>query len=295
MGDPLDLLGAHYTRLETAISILQSGKIRISSAESSLNDPAELACPKFTESPTLKWSGFDVQVHNVLSKRLNDTAKMLCLCMSHAGISSFADYTLPSAGRDKPMAWERSPHLINRMWAQYAENHRGIALCFDVRQLRNNIKKLFIEHYPAWTADWSPYVWTAPVKYVSDDEQRRSLSSPLDALPSLPVPAEDADWLAWDSWKRRMREIHYQRLYFTKTDDWQGEQELRCYWFDPPNVSATAYKEVQIASALRAIVVGERVSPLLDVVWRGAAATLGAEVRYARVINGIMFASSSRP
>ena len=290
----LDVLGAHYTRLDSAVSILQSGKIRLSAAGQNLNDPAEIAVVHLTESPTIKWSGFDVPVHNVLTTRLRENARMFCLCMMHEGIASVAAHAMTAPSREHPFVSERRPHLIGRMWAQYTDNHKGIALCFDVSHLMRNIKNAFTEKNPDLTTGWGPYIWGAPIRYLSDADQKTTLAIKLDALPDSPAPTDSADAQQWEAWKNAMRQRHHQRLYFTKTDDWQGEQEFRCYWFDPPTMVNTTTIEIPIVGALKAIVVGERAPKLLDVAWREAAARFGATLRYGTVLEGVMKAYPSR-
>ncbi|WP_242344373.1 DUF2971 domain-containing protein [Anaeromyxobacter terrae] len=134
--------------------------------------------------------------------------------------------------RDTPSSpgWQH-----HRMWAQYAEHHRGVCLCLDRRTLESNAEALESERRK---------VIGRNVEYV--DAVDHSLD--MDALLAEGAP----------SYVARYFRQHPRPRYFTKLTDWAGESEFRLLLTGGDN--ASQYEFVTLVGALRGVYVGARFS-----------------------------------
>jgi hypothetical protein len=135
--------------------------------------------------------------------------------------------------RDTPSSpgWQR-----HRMWAQYAEHHRGVCLCLDRRALESNAAALQSE---------SRRVIGRNVIYIDSVDHSLDMKG---------IQFEGAATYA----ARYFRE-HPRPRYFTKLPDWEGEAEYRLLLTGDETSRPNEF--VKLAGALRGVYVGARFSP----------------------------------
>jgi hypothetical protein len=145
------------------------------------------------------------------------------------------------------------------MWAQYAENHRGVCLCFDREKILDSVRCVL--GAGECFAD----------NVVYSDEQ-------FEAGPLRPNPEEAKE--GGPEYVRIFRERLARHRYLTKRLDWKDEREWRIVVLTHPvpptgQVWTDGNALVPIDGALRAIVVGHRFSEAYRPVIRDACARLG--------------------
>lgn len=223
----------HYTRLSRALEdILPGGTLRMSPF-AEMRDPREnklleimgIPAEYVSEDWDLRGELAQFARIDVLARKVKDRVKILCLVRDDP---NFLDFETEVFGRG---------FAHPRLWEQYAENHSGVCLCLD-REILIQEATHSVRHH----GDLEP----GEMGYVDDElapEARELLMR--DALGRA-----DAEVLAGHL-KKYARE-----LFFTKLTDWASEMEYRL-------VLPTDHEQpvfVPIRNALRAIVLGERVS-----------------------------------
>lgn len=204
----------HYTRASTAIEyIFPTMKLRLGSPADT-NDPVE------SFSMVSASGGASTPDRQVRMDALF-AARALIL---GSRIACFSRDTRRSAG------WQ-----LHRMWAQYAEHHRGICLCLDRRALENCVAKLRTHER---------HVVGRNVEYM--DRVDHSLD--MEALLAEGAPAYIGRYFREDP----------SPYYFAKLQDWEGEAEYRL--LVTGDGTERPYEYVEIAGALRGVVVGARFS-----------------------------------
>jgi Protein of unknown function (DUF2971) len=125
-----------------------------------------------------------------------------------------------------------------RLWEQYADNHRGICLCFDrqtlVKRMRREVKKR------------GERLWYGPVAYRD---------GPIKPEAYTFSEREFYDYCDEEIIDRLIT-ANRRELFFTKTKDWQTENEFR---FVVPSIG-TDPLPVFIRDALRVVLLGELTS-----------------------------------
>ena len=179
-GSPLFLY--HYTKFDSAIKILASGNLFMCSLEKQ-NDPWEFLTRDDTgvvnNGGSFEKTAQDLRDHDhAIEERKNYVRQ-----------ASF------SVDIEKRHGWN-----LTRMWAQYADNHAGVCLIFDYKQLCDDFNAMF-------AGEETPH-FERPIKYVSLYE--------LDLL-------EDKYWEPTATFLND----NYIDLLFTKHDDYEHEQEYR--------------------------------------------------------------------
>jgi hypothetical protein len=157
-----------------------------------------------------------------LIKELHETvsaAQIACFCGEDAGSQNDTSQT---------RGWAR-----DRMWAQYADNHKGICLHLDREALIRNFRG-------ALEADG--HCLTGDVVYSDADD-----------LPHLDADAMQRDR---DQYVRDYRVKNATARYFRKRRDWVGEREFRLVHLPTRSVETPRY--VPINGALVCITVGSR-------------------------------------
>lgn len=101
-----------------------------------------------------------------------------------------------------------------RMWAQYADNHRGVCIVLD----RAGLDLAIRERYPDRNASW---VRSGKVQYVE---------TPQEDVISSSVVLKSADQ-ARESVQEHFHR-YAERLFFTKHVDWRDENEYRWVYYD---------------------------------------------------------------
>lgn len=173
----------HYTKFENAKEILNSGRLYMQPLEKQ-NDPWEFLTREnigvVGADETFEESRKNLEKHNhAIDERKNYVRQ-----------ASF------SASVEGKHGWRYGWNLT-RMWAQYADNHAGVCLIFNYKQLCNDFDAAFVDKH-----------FSRPIKYVGLDE--------LDELESK----------YWNATETFLDDAHIDLL-FTKHDDFEHEQEYR--------------------------------------------------------------------
>lgn len=171
----------HYTKYESAIKILANGYLFMRSLENQ-NDPWEFL-PRENHivdcGESLKESAQNLKKHSMAIDERNNYVRQ----------ASFSIDTNLRHG------WN-----LTRMWAQYADNHAGVCLIFDYKQLYDDFNAAF--------ADKATHYACRQINYVNLYE--------LDNL-------EDKYWKPTTTFFHK----DFIDLLFTKHDDFAQEQEYR--------------------------------------------------------------------
>ena len=171
----------HYTKFDSAIKILANGYLFMRSLENQ-NDPWEFL-PRENHiiggGESLEETAQNLRKHSIAIDERNNYVRQ----------ASFSIDTNLRYG------WN-----LTRMWAQYADNHAGVCLIFDYKQLCSDFNAAF--------ADKATHYAYRPIKYVD--------------LYKL-------DDLEMKYWKPTTTFFHddFIDLLFTKHEDFEHEQEYR--------------------------------------------------------------------
>ncbi len=201
--DSSELYVYHYTSCSTLLEkILPSFQLRLSTF-SKTNDPREYKEWTFAFGARNNF-GKDLQLDEIekrASELLKGTCRLLCTTADAPDSAGVSIDNIYGRGFCRP-----------RMWAQYAENHRGACLVFDRAQLDRGIREAFI----------SRSILSGAVAYVNRPR-----------APDLRAPNAfilDADAIrVWGL--EKATDIHfssfYKGLFFEKAKDWSDEREYR--------------------------------------------------------------------
>ena len=222
----------HYTRLSTAIeAILPEWSLRLSPF-SEMRDPREskhwgYEAPVIGPAPHLLRNAVPRTVDRFaelvpVAERLKDRVKVLCLT---------EDDRLE---RDQEAVVFGRGFAHPRLWEHYADDHRGICLCFD----RDTLCRIVAEGIAG-------DVHHGPVTYVDREIAPTALRLLLERTRGL--PAEDAIRVHFED--------HRDELFFTKLRDWETEVEYRFVTLTGDDGPI----HVPIRNSLRALIIGEEV------------------------------------
>ena len=225
----------HYTRAQTLIGkILPSMTLQMGSYQG-LNDPRE----------SKTWP-FAFYSHSLIGNRLfrpelfaeatrNIVQKTLVLCCSRD------DPCIKGDSDDRPI---RSGYGHPRMWAQYADRHKGVCLVLD----QNLLHACILSHFG------QANLFSGPVEYLTTMKG-----------PSSRSPSGCYDLVYLEDYVQRgisnAMEDHIRRfqkdLFFTKHQDWRDEWEYR--WI--ARVENDTPYLIPIADCLHAIILGQDCPP----------------------------------
>lgn len=226
----------HYTTRAAALEyILPTGTLRLGSLGLT-NDPRETKHWgfQFAPIPVVSVATLDPNLLTHLQHAANRlrTQEWWALC------ATIDDTDLREPRNDRlDLTHFKYGHARARMWAQYAENHRGVCLVLDGAAL----------HEAVVTAAQDVPVFHGAVSYA-DEWDREHLKRRLSAL------TLDAIGLSTGNIEHGLRQhlrTHCDALFLEKSKDWETEQEFR--WL--VNGTSGPYF-VDISRALRTVVVG---------------------------------------
>lgn len=193
----------HYTSCETLVRhILPSGKLRLSPF-ADMNDPREYKTWTFN---LYSRCGFEKTFnHSAIETQASDLIKRDCklLCTTLDGPHSADDSTdnIYDRGYCRP-----------RMWAQYAEKHRGVCLVFDRQKLDHNIRVEFSR----------ALVIAGKVAY-----RNRPRSQRLDIWHAFLLDYDNIRDLGMEKAVAVHFSQHHNELFLEKGADWADEREYR--------------------------------------------------------------------
>lgn len=163
------------------------------------------------------------------NKRLRDSVRLLCFTEDRP-----SSLILPRYGTGPRRA---------RMWAQYAENHTGVCLCFDGERLIDAARNQLRPTPPSRT------LMHEGVCYAPEGNYPRDLA--------LVQPEAEQDLQAYIE---TMVSKHSEDLFFTKDWDWSAETEYRLLL----RGETSNDESIDIRDALEAVIAG----PLFHRVYR---------------------------
>lgn len=184
----------HYTKLNTVKTILSNDCFKLF-YQSFLhaNDPKETKYWQFNTGGDQQ-TRFEKLLHE---RHICDTIK------SHFASASFSLDDQDRQGAYKP-----------RMWAQYADNHRGVCLVFDRDRLIGNINKKIKSHEQVYS-DCIHYMDLSSSKYKPDE---------LDDITMSDIVNERAERIEGEIFSSIQFRVPY---LFRKDIDWRDENEYR--------------------------------------------------------------------
>jgi len=219
----------HYTRAITfAEKILPSMTLRMGSFQE-LNDPREAKTwPFMFYSRSLTGNDlFTPDLFDAATK--NVTQRTLVLCCSRDD---------PCVNRDDLDYPMRCGYGHPRMWAQYANGHRGVCLVLDQELLHESI----VSHFGA------DNLFSGPVEYFTTGLVNSHLSRGGYDL----VYLEDYVKYGLDKVIESHIRLFQRELFFTKHQDWRDEWEYR--WVLRSENDSPLF--VSIRDSLRAVILG---------------------------------------
>jgi DUF2971 family protein len=186
----------HYTKWERLLNIVDSG-FRLS-VLAYMNDPRE---SKDWILHTTSYKPGTIVDREALNGAVAD-------CMRKVRVGAFC--------LDRPSTSDRVPTLRGygrpRMWAQYAENHRGVCIVLDRESLNQAIRSKYPDHDGSWVRD-------GRVRYVTSYDDPSSIA--------IEYREGDVQSSVNEYFTR-----YGDSLFFSKHLDWHDENEYRWVYFD---------------------------------------------------------------
>lgn len=194
----------HYTKAETARDyILKSRTLRLSTLGDT-NDPRESKDWDFNlwTAGQHDLGGYDMVKSSAwLSTALKSSARLACFSRDRAPLSG--DHTLDILNR----GFARS-----RMWAQYADRHRGVCLVFDRDLLLASVALYLAPRHICLAGDVA-----YKDHYIVRDIARHEFMIDVDELEALGT----------DAYIQSHIQRYHDELFFEKLSDWRDEIEWR--------------------------------------------------------------------
>jgi hypothetical protein len=217
----------HYTKYSSALGILRSQKLRLSSL-ATMNDPLEFQDHHgdgvmLEGMPTNEECASQVFMFENAVTEKEKSVRLACFSMD----IPFANKTEGSQKNyynNLSKGWARS-----RMWAQYAENHKGICLIFDKACLLETFSNTFVEK--------TCKTFCKAVNYTNNLAHLKDvLSQPCESY----LTSDKIDFL------------------FQKCEDFRDEQEFRLLLINKKLKDAKKLVSFSIADSLCGVIRGAR-------------------------------------
>lgn len=229
----------HYTKLATARDyILKANTLRLGSFEKT-NDPRESRQWQFNVGSIGRDKDLEPyalqDVSEWMSGAIQRQTRVACFCMD----------TGPLTGDHLSEIYKRG-FTRARMWAQYAESHKGVCLVFDMKKLIEAMRRK-VEDIAQTTPIFLVY---SPVSYAN---QPLVGSMREDAFS---VTVEDLEQVGRDNypWHHAMR--WWRHLFFQKVEDWRHEAEWRAVVL----VTSPDPIDVDVRESLVGVIHGDRMT-----------------------------------
>jgi len=241
----------HYTSAEIAISkVIGEGKLKFGSYVNT-NDPKETKDWVFIAGTN---EGRDLLKYTpeylaaTMNPRIKETTNVLCFT-SDQKLSGNLIHDMPKRGFCMP-----------RMWAQYADKHRGVCLLFDFKILSDVIHELLKNR--TYFCDYVTY----RDRDIAEIQMDQAFIVNVDYLERL-----GADEYAYSHSQKFTK-----RMFFEKASDWRDENEFRWVVFNCDGEFLVDYKE-----ALKGVVFGADCSE--DDISKIANASKGKSMEFQRL------------
>lgn len=255
----------HYTDMRTAMEhILYEKQLRFSKSTKT-NDPREYKPSNFSTFFHDRAGGADhslsdtktmaVEVNDKLEKIMKSDYKLACFCSNDKSHDDENDF-LPIR-QTKQYGYDRM-----RMWSQYADKFRGIAIAFSAAALENRLREVLGQ---------DALIVSDHVEYT--DNLKDLAISILDGNELL----NDLDMYANDHVKKNIRNI-----FFAKHIDYNGENEYRSVVHDPDH----KFEYLDITGCIKAVILGDRFPLVYEESIDILCTELGAESKRSLWFNG---------
>ncbi len=229
----------HYTKLESGLNILFEKKLRLNKI-SKTNDPRESRPLEFLtfqdyaqlDNPEVKMA--NELILNELPKTIMEEWKVLCFTLDASKQSEYTDERISKLYA----AFIDPGYARPRMWAQYADNHKGVCLLFDKDEIGKKIQQKFNGK-------------CFPGKVGYDGETFVSLSLFLPPATSTSLINDIKNLGAKEAARKYVFE-HSAALFLRKNPDWEHETEYR--WLIHSTINEV--EDVSIEGAVKAVLVG---------------------------------------
>lgn len=218
----------HYTKFEIAKIILDSMKLKFNNYGNS-NDPyetKELVFSIFQKEKRLDFDLFMKPIEYNKKIEILNNYKVLCFCRDKKPLL-------------KGKLINKSCTLL-RMWAQYAENHKGICLIFDKFSLFKAMSKSYNKKFYCFDVEY------VDLFEINAYEHRIGIST-----------------IILDSKENNIVEVvknninkYPQEMFFTKDKDWENEREFRYILIGEEKKDYY----INILSSIRGVILGKNVS-----------------------------------
>lgn len=230
----------HYTNIDNAVKILNNNSLKFSKI-CNTNDTLE-SKPKLGLNKSMQLKDVN-EIRNFFSNLNSSCLQILCLTKdyenTHLGLpindtQKFGDFS--GRGFSSP-----------RMWAQYSNNNCGVCFVFKKNKLNSMIKgNLSSALIHSGDIDYISRFDAYPIDDKTANELLKKLNSQAGSV-----------WnsiFTYDLLKNNEELVKY--CYFSKLDDWAGENEYRFLAFGDSD-----YYINGINDALSGVIVGEKISP----------------------------------
>ncbi len=224
----------HYTSMSTAFKILNTDTLRLSKL-SRTNDTSE-AKPKISVSEKEYEEKMRI-IYDYFSQINQNNIELACFCRDTKKKSS-SEKISDSLKYDD---YSGRGFALPRMWAQYAENNKGVCFIFNKKSILESMDKL------------SPFIIkSGNVKYVSSFSSFPFEPKKIDNIYSN-ITKHTGMLVGVDMLRNSNQFIDYN--YFSKSSDWVNENEYRILAF---NDSKDNLVLDNVHTFLEGVVVGER-------------------------------------
>jgi hypothetical protein len=229
----------HYTKIESGLNILSEKKLRFNNIGKT-NDPRE---SRPWEIPTLRLlvqndlekdvnEANDV-IRNDIPKVIRDEWKVACFTLDQISHTE-----QPSDLERMYSAFLNPGYARPRMWAQYAENHKGVCLSFDKEKLEDDLRHRFDDQYRS-----------GEINYDREIFMGQSFSFPIGFAENILTDIKK--YGPKDAAQKYVND-NYKSLFLVKNPDWASETEFRCLIHSVNNQVET----VSIEKSVEEVIVG---------------------------------------
>jgi hypothetical protein len=199
----------HYTSAKTAIDYILKHKQLKLGRYINTNDPKETKTWQFSigTNENLDLSGYSLtEISERFTQALKHKTNLACFSQDEA---LTGDHTRDIYAR----GFGKS-----RMWAQYADNHKGVCLVFERSAIRKSVEDQF--------GDERFRLYGGPVIYK--DRLVTQVNNPAGGFV---IDADRLKKLGFHEYVKAHVETHHKGLFFEKVTDWRRENEFRVVVF----------------------------------------------------------------
>ncbi len=250
----------HYTNLSTALEHILFNKQLQFSYLLNMNDPRERNYWSFGRRMLIDDSAFKTMLHLqiILNEIRTSEYKIGCFCSNKVSEEKSETF---SVERDW-YGWNRL-----RMWAQYADNFRGVCIAFSASAIKKKLGEQLGEErlIKEGAVDYLP-------NYYQHDRDLRGIDPHM-------VSDEALEKYAASYIKENLSSF-----FLTKPIDYRDEGEYRIVVHDP----ADKFKHLDVSNCIRGIILGEKYHNVYHNSVRNLCDKLGVQCRQHSWVEGRM-------